>query len=106
MKLLLFSLISLMCSLAVAENKIYITQIGDSDDTSITIVQNGDDNIVELSMNHDDNTLDFDQEVTGTSTGSNIISWVTYWGSGLSWGGDLDGTGNDIKIKQWQNKGD
>ena len=105
MRLLLFSLISLMCSLAVAENKIYITQIGDSDDTSITILQQGDDNIVELSMNHDDNTLDFDQEVTGTSTGSNIISWVTYWGSGLSWGGDLDGTGNEIKIEQWQNRG-
>ena len=105
MRLLLFSLISLMCSLAVAENKIYITQIGDSDDTSITILQQGDDNIVELSINHDDNTLDFDQEVTGTSTGSNIISWVTYWGTGLGWGGDLDGTGNEIKIEQWQNRG-
>ena len=107
MRLLLFSLVaSLMCSLAVAENKIYITQIGSSDDTSITIVQQGDDNIVELSINHDNNTLDFDQEVTGSSTGSNIISWVTYWGSGLSWGGDLDGTGNEIKIEQWQNIGD
>ena len=101
MRLLLFSLISLFCSLAVAENKIYITQIGDSDDTEINISQKGDDNIVELSMNHDDNILDFDQEVTGTSTGSNIISWVTYWGSGLSWGGDLDGTGNQIKIKHY-----
>ena len=107
MRLLLFSLVaSLMCSLAVAENKIYITQIGDSDDTTITILQQGDDNTVELSMNHDDNTLNFDQEVTGSSTGSNVISWVTYWGSGASWGGDLDGTGNDIKIKQWQNIGD
>ena len=75
MRLILFSLVaSLFCSLAVAENKIYITQIGSSDDTSITIVQQGDDNIVELSINHDKNTLDFDQEVTGRSTGSNIIS--------------------------------
>tara|TARA_B100000497_G_C7672485_1_gene405933 strand:- start:509 stop:1318 length:810 start_codon:yes stop_codon:yes gene_type:complete len=105
MRLLLFSLISLFCSLAVAENTIYITQIGDSDDTEININQNGDDNTVELSMNHDDNTLDFDQTVTGSSTGSNIVSWVTYWGSGLSWGGDLDGTGNSIKVEQWQNKG-
>ena len=79
MRLLLFSLISLFCSLAVAENKIYITQIGDSDDTAITILQQGDDNIVEFSMNHDDNTLDFDQEVTGTSTGSNIISYKVIW---------------------------
>ena len=106
MRLLLFSLVaSLMCSLAVAENKIYITQIGDSDDTTINIVQNGDDNTVEFSMNHDDNTLDIDQTVTGTSTGSNIVSWVTYWGSGTSWGGDLDGTGNSIKVEQWQNLG-
>ena len=95
----------MFCSLAVAENKIYITQIGDSDDTTINIVQNGDDNTVEFSMNHDDNTLDIDQTVTGTSTGSNIVSWVSYWGSGTSWGGDLDGTGNSIKVEQWQNLG-
>jgi len=105
MRLLLFSLISLFCSLAVAENKIYITQIGDSDDTEININQKGDDNTVEISMNHDDNTLDIDQEVTGTSTGSNIVSWVPVWGPGLTWGGDLDGTGNSIKVEQWQNRG-
>ena len=36
-----------------------------------------------------------------TQTGTdNSISWVSYWGSGKSWGGDVDGTNNTENITQ------
>ena len=94
--LLFFSL----SSIAYAGNSIYIEQIGTSDDTTITIEQDGNDNSVNLSMDHDDNTLDFIQHGN-----NNTISWVSYWGSGKSWGGDLDGTNNSIKIEQYNTTG-
>ena len=107
MKSILFKIsFLLLCFNVYAANEIYITQVGTSNNFTFNVLQDGDDNLVQLSVSHDDNNIDIDQTVTGTSTGSNIISWVTYWGSGASWGGDLDGTGNDIKIKQWQNIGD
>ena len=107
MKSLLFkaSSLLLLCLPVFAANEIYITQVGTSNNFTLDITQDGDDNLVQLSVSHDDNNIDIDQTVTGTSTGSNIISWVTYWGSGESWGGDLDGSGNEINIEQWQNKG-
>ena len=91
--LLLISLIS--AGVAYADNSIYIEQIGTSDDTTITISQDGDDNVVNISMDHDDNTLDFTQKGN-----DNTISWVSYWGSGKVWGGDLDGSNNTFKIEQ------
>ena len=84
-----------LSSIVYAENSVFIEQITTSDDTTISINQDGNNNDVNLSMAHDDNTLDIDQEGN-----NNTVSWVSYWGSGKVWGGDIDGTNNNIKIEQ------
>ena len=94
-KLLIILLSISLSSIAHADNSVFIEQITTSDDTTITINQDGNNNAVNLSMAHDDNTLDFNQ--VGNN---NTISWVSYWGSGKSWGGDLDGTNNTLKFEQ------
>jgi len=83
-----------------AGNSIYITQVGTSDNLTLDILQDGDDNEVRLSISHDNNNLDIDQ--IGEN---NTISWVSYWGSGVGWGGDLDGSNNTIKLEQYNTLG-
>ena len=96
MTTLLIILISIsLSSIAHADNSVFIEQITTSDDTTITVNQDGNNNAVNLTMAHDDNTLDIDQKGN-----NNTVSWVSYWGSGRNWGGDLDGTNNNIKIEQ------
>jgi len=99
-KLLIILLSISLSSIAYADNSVFIEQITTSDDTTITINQDGNDNAVNLSMAHDDNTLDFHQEGN-----NNTISWVSYWGSGKSWGGDLDGSDNTLRFKQYNTTG-
>ena len=89
-----------LSSIAYAGNSIFIEQVGTSDDLTLTINQDGNDNSVNLSIAHDDNTLDFHQEGN-----NNTISWVSYWGSGKSWGGDLDGSNNTLRFKQYNTTG-
>ena len=84
-----------LSSVAYAGNSIYIEQVGTADDLTLTINQDGNDNSVNLSIAHDDNTLDISQ--VGNN---NTVSWVSYWGSGKNWGGDLDGSNNTFKIEQ------
>jgi hypothetical protein len=83
-----------------ANNEIYITQVGTSDNLTIDITQDGDDNVVQLSISHDNNSIEIDQEGN-----DNTISWVSYWGSGQAWGGDLDGSGNTLKFEQYNTTG-
>ena len=99
-KLLIILLSISLSSIAHADNSVYIEQITTSDDTTITINQDGNNNAVNLSMAHDDNTLDFNQ--VGNN---NTISWVSYWGSGKIWGGDIDGTNNTLKFEQYNTTG-
>ena len=99
-KLLIILLSISLSSIAHADNSVYIEQITTSDDTTITINQDGNNNSVNLSMAHDDNTLDFNQ--VGNN---NTISWVSYWGSGKIWGGDIDGTNNTLKFEQYNTTG-
>ena len=94
------SSILLLCFNVYAANEIYITQVGTSANLTLNILQDGDDNEVRLSISHDSNNLDFDQ--IGEN---NTISWVSYWGSGVGWGGDLDGSGNTIKLEQYNTTG-
>ena len=77
-------------SIAYAGNSVNIEQVGTADDFTLTINQDGNNNSVDLSIAHDDNTVDINQ--VGNN---NTVGWVSYWGSGKSWGGDLDGTNND-----------
>ena len=101
MKSLLFKIsILLLCLNVYANNEIYITQVGTSANLTLNILQDGDDNLVQLSISHDSNNLDFDQ-----IGNNNTISWVSYWGTGVGWGGDLDGSSNTIKIEQYNTTG-
>jgi len=84
-----------LSSFAYAGNSVFIEQIGTSNDTTIAINQDGQDNAVSFTMNHDDNEIDIDQKGN-----NNTVSYISYWGSGRAWGGDLDGTDNDIKFEQ------
>jgi len=101
-KLSLFkvSSILLLCLPVFAANEIYITQVGTSNNFTLDILQDGDDNEVRLSVSHDNNNIDIDQ--VGDN---NKISWVSYWGSGQGWGGDLDGSGNTLKFEQYNTTG-
>ena len=102
MKSLLFkvSSILLLCLPVFANNEIYITQVGTSNNFTLDITQDGDDNVVQLSVSHDNNTIDIDQ--TGSN---NTVSWISYWGSGQGWGGDLDGSSNNLKFEQYNTTG-
>ena len=81
------SLLSLN-SLADNTNSIEIHQVTGvtADNLDLNITQIGYNNKVNLSIAHDNNSLLFKQDGN-----NNKISWVDYWGSGLNWGGDLDG---------------
>ena len=101
MKSLLFKIsLILLCFNVYANNEIYITQVGTSNNFTLDILQDGDDNLVQLSVSHDSNNLDFDQ-----IGNNNTISWVSYWGTGVGWGGDLDGSSNTIKLEQYNTTG-
>ena len=89
-----------MAGSAFANNEIYITQVGTSNNFTLDITQDGDDNVVQLSVSHDNNSIDIDQEGN-----NNTVSWVSYWGSGQGWGGDLDGSGNTLKFEQYNTTG-
>ena len=66
---------------------------------TLDITQDGDDNVVNLSFSHDDNTVTIVQEGEDTLCGLYHI-----WGSGQAWGGDLDGSDNNLNIKQYCNQ--
>jgi hypothetical protein len=51
-------------------------------------------------MAHDDNDITIYQEGN-----NNEVSYVSYWGSGRNWGGDLDGTDNVLNFKQYNTTG-
>ena len=94
------SSILLLCLPVFAANEIYITQVGTSNNFTLDILQDGDDNEVRLSVSHDNNNIDIDQ-----IGDNNTISWVSYWGTGLGWGGDLDGSSNNLNFKQYNTTG-
>jgi hypothetical protein len=101
MKTLLILLLSISLSnIALAGNSVFIEQIGTSTDSTITIDINGNDNAVNLTMEGTNNELNITQEGN-----NNTVSWISYWGSGRSWGGDLDGNNNNIKIQQHNTTG-
>jgi len=101
MKTLLISLLFIsLSSIALAGNSVFIEQIGTSTDSEITIDIDGNNNAVNLTMEGTNNELDITQEGN-----NNTVSWVSYWGSGRNWGGDLDGNNNNIKIEQHNTTG-
>ena len=86
-----------MAGAVFANNEIYITQVGTSDNLTIDITQDGDDNVVNFSVSHDDNTVTIEQEGEDA-----YVGYTTAWGTQSN--GDLDGSDNNINIKQYCNQ--
>lgn len=78
------------------DNHIHVEQVDGGDDLNLNITQIGYGNTINFSFAHASNSFDLTQNGTGNS-----ISWVSYWGSGKSWGGDVDGTNNDESVLQY-----
>ena len=99
LKLLLISLISIVSLSAIAgptdDNHIHVEQVQSGDNFNLTIDQFGYANMVRFSANHDNNSLNLLQ------VGNNMyIGYTDAWGSGYNWGGDLDGVGNEVDVRQ------
>ena len=78
------------------DNHVHVEQVGSGDELSINIEQIGYGNFIDFSFAHSGNTFNLEQNGNGNS-----ISWVSYWGSGKSWGGDVDGSNNTENIIQY-----
>ena len=101
MKYILISLISTFFALAAFagpsdDNHVHVEQVGSGDNANINITQLGFGNEINFSFAHQNNTFNFLQ-----SGSDNYIGWVSYWGSGKSWGGDVDGYNNNEYIRQY-----
>ena len=96
LKYLLISLVSLSLSVFADDNHVHVEQVSDGDNASITATQIGYDNTINFTFGHQNNTFDFLQSGNGNS-----ISWVSYWGSGKTWGGDVDGYNNNEYVRQY-----
>ena len=91
--LLLISLISISMSVNAGptdDNHVHVEQVGSGDDLELNIDQMGYGNTIEFSFDHSGNVFNLSQ-----SGNDNYIGWVSYWGSGKSWGGDVDGVNNN-----------
>tara|TARA_Y100000114_G_scaffold36128_1_gene31651 strand:+ start:1038 stop:1712 length:675 start_codon:yes stop_codon:yes gene_type:complete len=79
------------------DNHVHVEQVGnDGDNLNLNIEQIGYGNFIDFSYAHSGNTFNLSQNGNG-----NTISWVPYWGSGKSWGGDVDGVNNIESVEQW-----
>ena len=91
------SLLSLNSLADDTHNHIHLDQVasGASDNLSLSIDQIGYENLIRFSFNHNDNTVSLLQ-----LGNKNYIGYTDAWGSGYSWGGDLDGLRNNLDIRQ------
>ena len=101
MKYILISLISTFFALAAFagpsdDNHVHVEQVGSGDNLDINITQIGFDNEINFSFDHQNNVFDLLQSGNG-----NYIGWVSYWGSGKAWGGDVDGYNNNEYVRQY-----
>lgn len=76
------------------DNHVHVEQVS-SGDVELNISQQGYDNEIKFSFAHSGNTFNLLQTGNGNS-----ISWVSYWGPGKSWGGDVDGINNTENVEQ------
>lgn len=86
-------------SLQAGDNHVHIDQSGANMQMEIDQIA-GTINKVDLSIDGSSNSLDIDQWGS-----NNEVSWVDYWGSGASWGGDLDGNNNSLHFYQYCSRG-
>ena len=92
-------LLVIISNLSADDNHVHIDQSGANMQMEIDQVA-GTINKVDLSIDGTSNSLDIDQ--LGSN---NEVSWIDYWGSGASWGGDLDGNNNSLHLYQYCSRG-
>ena len=81
-------------------NEIYLSQVGTgNDDMTASISQEGEDNTVNMSIGGTGNTIEIEQKGD-----DGYVGYTSVWGSGYTWGGDLDGNNNSLSIKQFCNQ--
>lgn len=78
------------------DNHVHVEQVASGDNLNLNITQIGYDNEINFTVGHSGNVFNLIQNGNG-----NYIGWVSYWGSGKAWGGDIDGTDNTENIEQW-----
>lgn len=81
---------------AGADNLISIDQVSSGNNNSTTVTVEGSGNTVDYSFGGANNTVNVYQEGE-----DNTFKYTDTWGSGASWGGDLDGSNNNITSKQY-----
>lgn len=77
------------------DNHVHVEQVNGGDNLNLNITQEGWNNSINFSTDHASNTFNLSQVGSGNS-----ISWVSYWGAGKGWGGDVDGSNNTENISQ------
>jgi len=99
--IILFGIILYMATVNEAKsNELYINQIGTgNDDFTLNSTQEGEDNKIDFSVGGSGNTVTIDQKGDDA-----YIGYTSLWGSGASWGGDLDGNNNNLNLKQLCNQ--
>ena len=116
---MLLGMMLLLPATATADNEILISQQGNS--VIIDVAQQGHDNTIDLdlglSLSDISNKFEVDQDgntnniffsVGGNNNDiyirqqgqDNEIGWTNAWGSGINWGGDLDGNSNSLNFRQ------
>lgn len=96
-KLLL--LLSLVVGTAGADNLISIEQVGTGNSNTVSVTVDGSDNKIDYSFGGASNSVSIDQKGDDA-----YVGYTTAWGSGAGWGGDLDGDGNQMDIRQLCNQ--
>jgi len=99
MTIVLVMVLIVFTSNRLLANDIYIDQSGNNFDLDVT--QDGNNNNVTLNIRGNDTTLDVYQK----GTAGNIVTYVSYWGSMASHGGDIKGNNNTVRIKQYNTTG-
>jgi hypothetical protein len=96
MKIIAYLWLLSYCAIAFGgDNHVHIEQVSGGDNVDIDITQIGYDNEINFSFDHQNNVFDLSQTGSG-----NYIGYVSYWGPGKSWGGDVDGTNNNESVMQ------
>jgi len=93
---LLFTLIS---SAALADNAVTINQVSSGNSNSITVNIEGSGNETNFSFGGANNTVNIEQKGKDS-----YVRYTSTWGSGAQSGGDLDGDGNSLTVKQLCNQ--
>ena len=96
MKIIAYLWLLSFCAIVFGgDNHVHIEQVNGGDNVELNISQIGYDNEINFSFDHQNNVFNLSQTGSG-----NYIGWVSYWGSGKSWGGDVDGTNNNESVMQ------